>query len=120
MANATSPRASHQLEHIATARWIASMAGVDPVPRVGHPSQAAGGGGPGPSRPRCLSAARSPVAFTWFSLAAPPGVADVLADQRLAGAVLMLLPLPAAAVLAERMLWLRQTALARLRTSPPL
>ncbi|MER6005604.1 cytochrome c oxidase assembly protein [Nonomuraea angiospora] len=61
-----------------------------------------------------------PVANDWFSLAAPPGVPDLLADQRLAGAVAMLLPLPVFALLAVRMAWLRQAALARVRTGPPL
>ncbi|MET7334727.1 cytochrome c oxidase assembly protein [Nonomuraea sp. NPDC005650] len=61
-----------------------------------------------------------PVANDWFSLAAPPGVPDLLADQRLAGAVAMLLPLPAFALLAVRMAWLRQAAPARVRGSPPV
>ncbi|MEU0566852.1 cytochrome c oxidase assembly protein [Nonomuraea sp. NPDC005983] len=55
-----------------------------------------------------------PVAADWFSLAAPPGVPDLLADQRLAGAILMLVPLLPLAVLAVRMAWLKQAALARL------
>ncbi|MFI7134950.1 cytochrome c oxidase assembly protein [Nonomuraea sp. NPDC050153] len=45
----------------------------------------------------------SPVAADWISLAAPPGAPGVLADQRLAGAVVMLLPLPALVLLAVRM-----------------
>ncbi|WP_433437121.1 cytochrome c oxidase assembly protein [Nonomuraea sp. CA-141351] len=43
------------------------------------------------------------VAEDWLSLVAPSGAPDVLADQRLAGAVSMLLPLPALALLAVRM-----------------
>ncbi|MGN9838265.1 cytochrome c oxidase assembly protein [Nonomuraea sp. H19] len=60
-----------------------------------------------------------PVAAGWFSLAAPAaGVADVLADQRLAGAVFMILPLPPLGLLAVRLARLRQPAPARLRTDP--
>ncbi|MEV1173141.1 cytochrome c oxidase assembly protein [Nonomuraea sp. NPDC049784] len=43
------------------------------------------------------------VAPDWLSLVVPSGAPDVLADQRLAGAVSMLLPLPALALLAVRM-----------------
>ncbi|MEV4114681.1 cytochrome c oxidase assembly protein [Nonomuraea sp. NPDC049695] len=43
------------------------------------------------------------VAADWLSLVAPPGAPGILADQRLAGAVSMLLPLPALALLAVRM-----------------
>ncbi|GAA3245078.1 cytochrome c oxidase assembly protein [Nonomuraea helvata] len=43
------------------------------------------------------------VAAGWLSLVAPPGAPGLLADQRLAGAVSMLLPLPALALLAVRM-----------------
>ncbi|MET7460438.1 cytochrome c oxidase assembly protein [Nonomuraea sp. NPDC005501] len=55
------------------------------------------------------------LAGEWFELAAPPGVPDVLGDQRLAGAVAMLLPLTALAALAVRMAWLRMDALTRVR-----
>ncbi|MGW4961588.1 cytochrome c oxidase assembly protein [Nonomuraea sp. NPDC004186] len=101
--------------------WV--PAGVDPLPRPI----------PWAVRARLLAAVAlthlalgaflllgPPVATDWFSLAAPPGVPDLLADQRLAGAVAMLLPLPVFALLAVRMAWLRQAALARVRTSPPL
>ncbi|MBB5776872.1 cytochrome c oxidase assembly protein [Nonomuraea jabiensis] len=43
-----------------------------------------------------------PVAAGWISLAAPSGAPGVLADQRLAGAVAMLLPLPALVLPAVR------------------
>ncbi|MFF4619280.1 CopD family protein [Nonomuraea jabiensis] len=43
-----------------------------------------------------------PVAAGWISLAAPSGAPGVLADQRLAGAVAVLLPLPALVLLAAR------------------
>ncbi|MGV9383153.1 cytochrome c oxidase assembly protein [Nonomuraea sp. NPDC003707] len=44
-----------------------------------------------------------PVAADWISLVAPSGAPGVLADQRLAGAVAMLLPLPGLVLLAVRM-----------------
>jgi hypothetical protein len=53
------------------------------------------------------------VGADWFALAAPPGVPDLLADQRLAGAVYLLVPLLAFAPPALRLALLRQAARAR-------
>ncbi|MFI9594520.1 bifunctional copper resistance protein CopD/cytochrome c oxidase assembly protein [Nonomuraea sp. NPDC052265] len=50
------------------------------------------------------------VAADWFSLAAPPGVPDPLADQRVAGAVFLLVPLAAFAFPAVRLALRRQAA----------
>ncbi|MFG6202519.1 cytochrome c oxidase assembly protein [Nonomuraea sp. JJY05] len=54
-----------------------------------------------------------PVAADWISLAAPSGAPGVLADQRLAGAVAMLLPLPALVLPAMRMAGRGTAVLAR-------
>ncbi|GAA2271884.1 cytochrome c oxidase assembly protein [Nonomuraea roseoviolacea subsp. roseoviolacea] len=96
--------------------WV--LAGVDPLPRPV----------PWPARVRLLAVVTAVhvvlgaylilgprVGGEWFDLAAPPGVPDVPGDQRLAGAVAMLLPLTALAVLGVRMAWLRMDALARVR-----
>ncbi|MFI6180672.1 cytochrome c oxidase assembly protein [Nonomuraea sp. NPDC051191] len=53
------------------------------------------------------------VAADWFSLAAPLGVPDPLADQRVAGAVFLLVPLAAFAFPAVRLALRRQAARAR-------
>ncbi|MFI6921863.1 cytochrome c oxidase assembly protein [Nonomuraea spiralis] len=53
------------------------------------------------------------VAAEWFSLAAPPGVPDPLADQRAAGAVFLLVPLAAFMFPAVRLALRRQVARAR-------
>jgi putative copper resistance protein D len=44
-----------------------------------------------------------PVAVDWLTLAAPPGAPDLLADQRLAGAVYLLVPLLALTPVAVRL-----------------
>ena len=54
----------------------------------------------------------------WFSLVAPLGISDSLADQRQAGIILMLVPLAPLAALALRLIWLRQDARARVPTRP--
>ncbi|WP_433511564.1 cytochrome c oxidase assembly protein [Nonomuraea sp. CA-143628] len=55
-------------------------------------------------------------AVDWFSLVAPLGVDDSLADQRQAGILLMLVPLAPLAALAAQLVSLRQEAPTRVRT----
>ncbi|MER6944323.1 cytochrome c oxidase assembly protein [Nonomuraea sp. NPDC000554] len=57
-----------------------------------------------------LMAVGPALAHSWFSLVAPPGVEDVLADQRLAGAVHMIVSATALAALAVRLTWWKQAA----------
>ncbi|WP_214322760.1 cytochrome c oxidase assembly protein [Nonomuraea sediminis] len=84
--------------------WV--LVGVDPLPRPF----------PGAARVRLLASMAAvhlalgtyllvgpKVAPDWFALAAPPGVPDLVADQRMAGAVFLLVPLAAWAPLAVRL-----------------
>jgi putative copper resistance protein D len=53
------------------------------------------------------------VAADWYALAAPPGVPDLLGDQRAAGAVYLIMPLLSLAPVALRLALQRQAAQAR-------
>ncbi|WP_195900076.1 cytochrome c oxidase assembly protein [Nonomuraea cypriaca] len=56
-----------------------------------------------------------PIAAEWLALAAPPGVPGLVADQRLAGAIFLLVPLLALAPPAVRLALERQAAWVRAR-----